>query len=280
MGLCRPLLEGLGFTAIVVEEAAEIVEAHVIAALQPSAARLIQIGDHLQLRPKVASFRLQVRADTQDALCYLWPDQKGVKTQCVALLLSSTVCPCVQRESGSGYDLNVSLFERLVHEGHPVMSLQQQHRMRPEIAAPVRALTYPDLRNSPLTAGRPAIRGLQDGRHAFLVTHGWPEGQDAADGGGPDRMTASKTNAAEARFAVATLKYIMQQGYAAGDVVVLTPYLGQLRLLNAEMAAAGIAQAVGGRDAAEMDAAGLALEVRLPRVCAVTFCAALCCVSC
>ena len=48
------------FTAIIVEEAAEIVEAHVLAALQPSATRLIQIGDHLQLRPKVASYKLQV----------------------------------------------------------------------------------------------------------------------------------------------------------------------------------------------------------------------------
>lgn len=43
-----------------VEEAAEIMEPHVLAALPATTARLIMIGDHLQLRPKVNSRHLQV----------------------------------------------------------------------------------------------------------------------------------------------------------------------------------------------------------------------------
>ncbi len=48
-------------------------------------------------------------------------------------------------EKGEGYDLNRSLFERLVLKGYPHHTLKAQHRMRPEISRLVRELTYPDL---------------------------------------------------------------------------------------------------------------------------------------
>jgi hypothetical protein len=45
---------------ILVEEAGEVLEAHVLAALTPSTKQLIMIGDHQQLRPKVESYNLTV----------------------------------------------------------------------------------------------------------------------------------------------------------------------------------------------------------------------------
>lgn len=36
-------------------------------------------------------------------------------------------------ESGRGFDLNVSLFERLVKAGYPHTTLELQHRMPPEV---------------------------------------------------------------------------------------------------------------------------------------------------
>lgn len=36
-------------------------------------------------------------------------------------------------ESGRGFDLNVSLFERLVKNGYPHTTLELQHRMPPEV---------------------------------------------------------------------------------------------------------------------------------------------------
>jgi superfamily I DNA and/or RNA helicase len=42
-----------------VEEAAETLEPLVLASLPPTAERLIMIGDHQQLRPKVQSYKLQ-----------------------------------------------------------------------------------------------------------------------------------------------------------------------------------------------------------------------------
>ena len=57
-------------------------------------------GDHKQLRPKVEQYSLRV-------------------------------------ESGRGFDLNVSLFERLVNNGYPLTTLELQHRMPPEVSQPV-----------------------------------------------------------------------------------------------------------------------------------------------
>ena len=46
------LLAGLGARVALVEEAGEVLEAHILASLSPSTQQLILIGDHLQLRPK------------------------------------------------------------------------------------------------------------------------------------------------------------------------------------------------------------------------------------
>ena len=108
---------------VLVEEAGEILESHVITALGPQTQQLILIGDHKQLRPKVNSYKLTV-------------------------------------EKGEGYDLNRSLFERLILKGFPHQTLHQQHRMRPEISFLIRSLTYPNLIDAPKTQGRPDIRGL------------------------------------------------------------------------------------------------------------------------
>ena len=59
--VCRALLSPIPCSAVLLEEAAEINEAAVVAALPATAQRLVMIGDHEQLRPKVNSFKLQAR---------------------------------------------------------------------------------------------------------------------------------------------------------------------------------------------------------------------------
>ena len=163
-------------------------------------------------------------------------------------------------ESGRGHNLNVSLFERLVQEGMPYKALQQQHRMRPEVAAPVRALTYPSLRDGPGTTGRGSITGLQPGRVAFMVTHAWPEGADVAEGVA-SAESASKINVPEAEMVVASLRYMLQQGYSAADCVLLTPYLGQLRVLRRLLQEGKVDDYVDARDCEGLVKHGLADEV-------------------
>ncbi|KAK0188464.1 P-loop containing nucleoside triphosphate hydrolase protein [Armillaria mellea] len=149
---------------VLVEEAGEILESHIVTALGTAAKQLILIGDHKQLRPKVNNYRLTV-------------------------------------ERGEGYDLNKSLFERLVLKGYPHQVLVAQHRMRPEISALIRHLTYPDL--------------IADRRDLG--------------------SKSSKQNTYEARMVLKIVKYLAQQGYGTDKMVVLTPYLGQLHKLQHEL---------------------------------------------
>ncbi|KAJ7857548.1 P-loop containing nucleoside triphosphate hydrolase protein [Mycena leptocephala] len=182
---------------ILVEEAGEILECHVVTALGEAAKQLILIGDHKQLRPKVNNYELTV-------------------------------------EKGEGYDLNRSLFERLVLKGYPHDTLIAQHRMRPEISQVVRHLTYPDLKDAPETNGRPDLRGVRD--NIVFINHDKPEdqvkeGSELRDAG----SKASKQNHYEARMVLMIVRYLAQQGYKTDNMVVLTPYLGQLSKLRREL---------------------------------------------
>lgn len=179
---------------VLVEEAGEILESHVLTALSPDTKKLVLIGDHLQLRPKINNFEFTA-------------------------------------EKGEGYDLNISLFERLIRAGYPHTTLTKQHRMVPEISAFVRNLTYPELEDAPKAMNRPAPRGLQD--RVIFFHHEFPEDVfsqifDLSD----DGSKQSKRNVFEAIMVLQIVKYMGQQGYGTDNLVVLTPYLGQLHLLR------------------------------------------------
>jgi Cdc6-like AAA superfamily ATPase len=183
---------------IVVEEAGEILESHVLTAMTPKTKQLILIGDHQQLRPKVNNYALTV-------------------------------------EKGDGFDLNRSLFERLVLSGFPHTTLCQQHRMCPEISSLVRSLTYKHLIDAPSTLKRNAIKGIC-GRVIF-IDHRHPELAASQIHDRRDPMaTVSKQNAWEASIVLKIVKYMAQQGYGTSKQAVLTPYLGQLSLLRQELA--------------------------------------------
>ena len=57
---CSDILDVLGIDTVMLEEAAEILEAHVLASLPAGLRRIVMIGDHKQLRGKVNSWHLQV----------------------------------------------------------------------------------------------------------------------------------------------------------------------------------------------------------------------------
>lgn len=183
---------------VMVEEAGEILESHILTALGPHTKQLILIGDHKQLRPKV-NYALSV-------------------------------------EKGDGYDLNRSLFERLVLQGYPHHTLLQQHRMRPELANFVRELTYPTLVDASSTKTRPNVKGLQD--NIIFLNHAHNEEQmenvrDWKDGASP----LTKRNPYEIHMAIKILRYLSQQELQrpTEKIVILTPYLGQLHLLRDEL---------------------------------------------
>lgn len=187
-------LEAASRDVVLVEEAGEILESHIITSFGPQTQQLVLIGDHKQLRPKVKNHDLSV-------------------------------------EKGDGYDLNRSLFERLILKGFPHETLTKQHRMRPTISALVRSLTYPDLTDAPRTLSRPDLRGFQD--NLMFISHSNPE-DDAKDTASWRDMSSisSKQNRFEVDMVLKCVRYLAQQGYGTDNLVILTPYLGQLSLLK------------------------------------------------
>lgn len=179
---------------IIVEEAGEILESHVLTALTPSVKQLVLIGDHKQLRPKINNYALSV-------------------------------------EKGDGFDLNRSLFERLIRQGYPHAVLQKQHRMHPDISVLVRELMYPELQDSNDTLNRPTVRGFED--RVIFMNHDHAEVDNNAMSDRRDQDSkSSKENVFEADMVLKLVKYLGQQGYGTKHIVVLTPYLGQLRMLR------------------------------------------------
>ncbi|KAI1634928.1 P-loop containing nucleoside triphosphate hydrolase protein [Biscogniauxia mediterranea] len=178
---------------IIVEEAGEILESHILAAMGPTTKQLIQIGDHKQLRPKVKNYKLTV-------------------------------------EANRGYDLNRSLFERLILQGRPHCTLLNQHRMRPEISRLIRH-NYPDLKDASNTMNRPHLLGFQ--HDLVFFDHKEPEVLhdvlvDRLDQG----AGSSKQNVFEADMVLKCIRHLGLQNYKTTNIVVLTPYLGQLYLLQ------------------------------------------------
>lgn len=104
----RQILQKVEPRIVIVEEAAEVLEAHTIATLSKACQHLILIGDHQQLRPSANVYDL-----------------------------------------AKNFNLEVSLFERLVKVNIPFVRLNYQHRMRPEIARLLTPHIYQDLENHP-----------------------------------------------------------------------------------------------------------------------------------
>lgn len=119
-------------------------------------------------------------------------------------------------------------------KGYPHRTLNLQHRMRPEISDLIRKLTYPDLKDADKTQNRANTRGVQD--NVIFINHDKSEfvlenASDLKDFG----TKGSKQNLYEAKIVLKIVKYLAQQGYGTENIVVLTPYLGQLYKLQDEL---------------------------------------------
>ena len=178
------LLRQLKPSIIIVEEAAEVLEAHIIASLTPSCQHLILIGDHQQLRPNPTVYEL-------------------AKT----------------------YNLDVSLFERLIKNGLAFSKLENQHRMRPEISKLLVPHIYRELSDHQSVLNYPIIRGVQ--ASMFFIDHDNLE-TEVGDG-------HSKVNDHEASFLVELCRYLIKQEYKPSQITILTTYSGQLFAFKKKM---------------------------------------------
>ncbi|KAF8668071.1 P-loop containing nucleoside triphosphate hydrolase protein [Rhizoctonia solani] len=126
------MLSGMGPKVMIVEEAGQVLESHILASLVGSVEHVILIGDPLQLRPNINSYKL------------------------------ATDNP----KTGKIYKFDQSLMERLSSSGFPMSQIDVQRRMRPEISSLIRNTLYPNLKDNDRVLSYPNVDMIYD-----LVLH-------------------------------------------------------------------------------------------------------------
>ena len=123
------------------------------------------------------------------------------------------------------YHLDLSMMERLINNGLSHVTLTMQNRMRPEFADLLLDI-YPGLQSNlaRVESNEPANC---IGRSMYFWSHREPEQHER-----------SFTNKAEAQRAVRLALFLIEQGYQPSQITILSPYLGQVRLLRQMVRAA------------------------------------------
>ncbi|XP_078608442.1 LOW QUALITY PROTEIN: NFX1-type zinc finger-containing protein 1-like [Branchiostoma floridae x Branchiostoma japonicum] len=173
----RSILQDIQPAIIIVEEAAEVLESHIVTTLSQQCQHLILIGDHQQLRPNPTVYQLAKK-----------------------------------------YNMDISLFERMVNNDIECVRLKLQHRMRPEFARLLTPHIYKSLDNHESVLHYENIKGVSS--NLFFVDHSHLEVQD--------KEMRSRSNMHEAQFLASFCRYLLQQGYSPSQITILTTYTGQL----------------------------------------------------
>lgn len=177
------ILQAVKPRIVIVEEAAEVLEANIVTSLSEQCEHLILISDHKQLKPSPAVYKL-----------------------------------------GKKFNLDISLFERMINNKVKYECLEFQHRMRPEISKLIR-LFYPTLKDDQSVLNRPKIKGVES--NVFFISHSCEEVTD--------EDSTSHSNEHEANFLVAFCRYLLKQDYKPSQITVLTTYSAQMFLLRRMM---------------------------------------------
>ncbi|KAH7335664.1 hypothetical protein B0J17DRAFT_769497 [Rhizoctonia solani] len=133
------MLSGMGPKVMIVEEAGQVLESHILASLVGSVEHVILIGDPLQLRPNINVYKM------------------------------ATDNP----KTGKIYKFDQSLMERLSTSGFPMSQIDVQRRMRPEISSLIRNTLYPKLQDNDRVMSYPNVRGMY--KNMFFVSHSHKE---------------------------------------------------------------------------------------------------------
>uniref|UniRef100_A0A8D8VRA4 NFX1-type zinc finger-containing protein 1 n=1 Tax=Cacopsylla melanoneura TaxID=428564 RepID=A0A8D8VRA4_9HEMI len=166
---------------VVIEEAAEVLEAHILASLSKHCEHVVLIGDHKQLRPRTSVHELS-----------------------------------------RDYNFDVSLFERMINNNLHHVTLEMQHRMRPEICELLTPSIYKKLVNHPSVAKLPHIKGMP--KNVLFFDHKVVEGKHLHE--------TSTWNSFEVNILLNLSDYLLEQGYTKRDITIIAAYRGQVELFE------------------------------------------------
>lgn len=189
--LNRKLLHAVGPAVIIGEEAAEACEGHLLSSFSPHTEHVVLVGDHEQLRPRIAEYNFSF-------------------------------------DSGKGYNLDISLFERLARERNvPIVRLSEQRRMHPKIADLARLSIYPFLSDSDFVKQYDEFPiGFKNPLFFWSHNHLESENNDVVG------RNQSHFNIGEIEMITKLTRYVIKQGYEEHQIAILTPYVAQLKLIH------------------------------------------------
>ena len=176
-------------TILLVEEAAEVLESHVLACLTDSVQHLILVGDHRQLQPKV-----QEQAVVKKNL------QVSLMERFVRLGVSPYVTLTMQRRMHPDIsDFTKKFYTRKEKPGDQVVFIEDH----------------------PSTKERPVPKGVQDHKRFWFVRCNGREKENPG--------LRSPYNTEEAQMVVVIAQYLaMQDGVQPSNITILLPYTAQL----------------------------------------------------
>ena len=120
------------------------------------------------------------------------------------------------------FKFNVSLFERLINNEIPKVTLSYQRRMRPEFADFIRLIYNKEYKDHISTCNKPNNLGFTS--NIYFLNHKQYENSDSD--------TASKSNQFEANFVIKLASFIIAQNYKPEQITILTLYIGQVLLIR------------------------------------------------
>ncbi|KAG8761161.1 hypothetical protein FRC11_014303 [Ceratobasidium sp. 423] len=193
------LLSGMGPKVMIVEEAGQVLEAHILASLVGTVEHVILIGDPLQLRPNINSYKLSIE----------------------------------NPKTGKIYRFDQSLMERLTSSGFPMSQIDVQRRMRPEISSLIRNTLYPNLKDNERVLNYPNVRGMY--KNMYFVSHSHQEvggGEDTVSKHNPFEASIHRIDMIHD-----LVLHLLKQGCynKPGNIVILAAYLGQIPKLRKKL---------------------------------------------
>ncbi|XP_053665648.1 NFX1-type zinc finger-containing protein 1 [Anopheles marshallii] len=192
----RTLLELLRTPIVIIEEAAEVLEAHIVSSLTRHTAQCILIGDHKQLRPTTSTYVLS-RHYRMDLSLF----ERMINNRFSVAMMT------VQHR------MRPEMADLLRPTIYPVLEDADSVTVRPNVTGMMRNLFFLS-HNYPEGGDPPAIDST------------------VSDDGGDEK---SKKNLFECRFLLGLCEYLLALGtYTTEDIVILTAYNGQMLQFVAE----------------------------------------------
>ncbi|CAH0715751.1 unnamed protein product, partial [Brenthis ino] len=179
----RDLMNKLKSPIVIVEEAAEVLEAHIVASITYYCQHLILIGDHKQLRPTAAHYIL-----------------------------------------AKHYNMEISLFERMIRNGVHARTLTTQRRMRKNFMDLLVPTIYDYLDCHPTVLDYPPVKGMKD--TLFFYNHNVFEDSKYS------KESWSHVNTFEAKWSASLANYLRKMKYEAHEITILTTYNGQVSIIE------------------------------------------------